>query len=202
MISCEPIELSAPTITLVRFAPMPQPFTLIPHPALPATALDGIAGQIERTPSALMLRFSLMGNLTRIRIPPRRPPGFADNLWRHTCCEAFLRREGHAPYHEFNFAPSGEWATYAFARTRERLPLDPTTTAALDPHVTVCHSEHQLDLDAIIRLDRLALDDGKVSLGLAAVVEDISGNLSYWALRHPLDKPDFHHPDAFALTLE
>lgn len=187
---------------MVRFTPMPQPFTLIPHPALPTTALDGIAGYIERTPSALMLRFSLMGNVNRVRVPPRRPPGFADNLWRHTCCEAFLRREGQAAYHEFNFAPSGEWATYAFARTRERLPLDPPTTAALDPHVTVCRGENQLELDAVIQLDRLSLASGKIMLGLAAVVEDIGGNLSYWALRHPLDKPDFHHPDAFALTLE
>lgn len=181
---------------------MPQPFRLIPHPAMPTTALEGITGHVERTPSALMLRFSLMGNLSYIRIPPRRAPGFADNLWRHTCCEAFLRREDEPAYREFNFAPSGEWATYAFARTRERLPLDPTTTAALDPHVTVCHGENRLDLDAVIRLDRLALDAGNVTLGLAAVVEDTSGNLSYWALRHPLDKPDFHHPDTFLLTLD
>ena len=187
---------------MVRFAPMLQPFTLIPHPALPATALDGIAGHIELAPSALMLRFTLMGNLNHIRIPPRRPPGFADNLWRHTCCEAFLRREGQASYHEFNLAPSGEWAAYAFARTRERLSLDPTITAALDPHITVCRGENQLDLDAIIRLDRLPLGDRKVTLALAAVVEDISGNLSYWALRHPLDKPDFHHPDAFVIALD
>jgi len=39
-------------------------------------------------------------------------------------------------------------------------------------------------------------------LALAAVVEDERGMLSYWALRHPAGKPDFHHPDAFALELE
>lgn len=181
---------------------MPQPFTLIPHPALPTAALNGIAGHIERTPSTLVLRFLLMGDLNRICIPPRQLRGFADNLWRHTCCEAFLRREGQTAYHEFNFSPSGEWAAYAFARTRERIPSDPVRTAELDPHVTVCRGERQLELDAVIRLDRLSLDSGKVMLGLAAVVEDTSGSLSYWALRHPLDTPDFHHPDAFVLTLD
>ena len=39
-------------------------------------------------------------------------------------------------------------------------------------------------------------------LGLSAVVEDVDGILSYWALRHPSGKPDFHHTDAFALQLD
>jgi hypothetical protein len=33
-------------------------------------------------------------------------------------------------------------------------------------------------------------------------MEDAGGVLSYWALDHPAGKPDFHHPDAFALQLE
>ncbi|MBI3061386.1 MAG: hypothetical protein HYY83_05345 [Deltaproteobacteria bacterium] len=28
------------------------------------------------------------------------------------------------------------------------------------------------------------------------------GTISYWALKHPPGKPDFHHPDAFALEIE
>jgi hypothetical protein len=39
-------------------------------------------------------------------------------------------------------------------------------------------------------------------LGLSAVIESCNGSLSYWALRHPAGKPDFHHADAFALGLE
>jgi len=35
--------------------------------------------------------------------------------------------------------------------------------------------------------------------GLSAVIEDISGGTSYWALAHPPGKPDFHHADGFAL---
>jgi hypothetical protein len=38
-------------------------------------------------------------------------------------------------------------------------------------------------------------------LGLSAVIEDIDGRLSYWALKHPPGKPDFHHPDSFALDV-
>jgi hypothetical protein len=38
-------------------------------------------------------------------------------------------------------------------------------------------------------------------LGLAAVIEDKTGIFSYWALRHPSAKPDFHHPDSLVLEL-
>ena len=38
-------------------------------------------------------------------------------------------------------------------------------------------------------------------LGLSAVIEDDSGKLSYWALKHPSGKPDFHHPDTFVLEI-
>jgi hypothetical protein len=33
------------------------------------------------------------------------------------------------------------------------------------------------------------------------VVEDYRGRLTYWALEHPPGKPDFHHPDSFAIEL-
>jgi hypothetical protein len=38
-------------------------------------------------------------------------------------------------------------------------------------------------------------------INLCAVIEEIDGTKSYWALAHPPGKPDFHHPDCFALTL-
>ena len=41
--------------------------------------------------------------------------------------------------------------------------------------------------------------DGR--LGLSVVIETLDGAISYWALAHPSEKPDFHHPDSFILTL-
>jgi hypothetical protein len=38
-------------------------------------------------------------------------------------------------------------------------------------------------------------------LGLSAIIEEASGRRSYWALAHPPGKPDFHHPDSFALRV-
>jgi len=37
--------------------------------------------------------------------------------------------------------------------------------------------------------------------GCRRLIEETNGAKSYWALAHAPGKPDFHHPDAFALDL-
>lgn len=44
-------------------------------------------------------------------------------------------------------------------------------------------------------------EDGQWLVGLSAVIEEAEGTRSYWALAHPADKPDFHHPDSFACDI-
>ena len=103
---------------------------------------------------------------------------------------------GHGPgYCEFNFSPSGEWAVYAFRGYRDGGESD----IELSPGGVVRRTMNRLELDAGICQD--FLPPGRpLRLGLSAVVEDADGELSYWALRHPPGKPDFHHTDAFALN--
>ncbi|HEY8555657.1 MAG TPA: hypothetical protein VIL43_14110, partial [Burkholderiales bacterium] len=105
----------------------------------------------------------------------------------------------------FNLAPSGEWAVYAFARYRERASLPEGVSAQmLEPHIGTRRQPERLELDALIPLDRLApeLATARLALGLSAVVEAQDGARSYWALRHATAKPDFHHADGFAVTLD
>jgi hypothetical protein len=149
----------------------------------------------------LAFTFSIDGDLARIRVPPPRPPCVAHQLWEHTCVEAFVAVDGAPGYHELNFAPSGEWAGYAFGAYREIAGLaDP----GLAPGISVRTAPDRLDLDAHIALVRLSpkYPRAPLHLGLSAVIETSDGTLSYWALRHPVGKPDFHHTDAFALRLE
>ncbi len=171
------------------------------HPATPAQSVRGVEAQVGwGNGGALMLTFSLEGDLARLRIPAPQPSRRADDLWQHTCFEAFIRHEGEAAYCEFNFAPSGEWAAYAFRRYRDGTPF----AQDLDPRTAVRSTEGRLELDAIIRLDCLppVHPRARLQLALSAVVEDDQGVLSYWALTHPSGRPNFHHPDAFALELE
>jgi hypothetical protein len=47
----------------------------------------------------------------------------------------------------------------------------------------------------------VSLPQNAARIGLSAVIEEQDGTISYWALRHAAGKPDFHHPDGFAMEL-
>jgi hypothetical protein len=180
---------------------LPQTLALTCHPQTLSEAVRKIDVTLwKSTRGGLGLTYALEGELARLRIPPQGPPRRGDKLWQHACFEVFVGMPGSKEYREFNFAPSGEWAAYAFRRYRVGAPLAQT----VDPHILVRASEQRLELDAIVPLVSLpaAKPHERLLFGLSAVIEDASGLLSYWALRHPPGRPDFHHPDAFALELE
>lgn len=100
-------------------------------------------------------------------------------------------------YFEFNFSLSGEWSAYSFIRYRERARAQATWLPAIRTDV----SENRAQLAARLPLEgAFAVDE--LEVGLSAVLERKDGDLTYWALRHPPGKPDFHHDDAFALKLD
>ncbi len=172
---------------------------LICHPETRSNSVHAVRARVARTADGILaVHYSLEGDLNRLRVPRPRAPRIAERLWQHTCCEIFVASEGSPGYHEFNLGPSGEWAAYAFTRYRDGGILD---DEQLNPGVTVRSTAGRLELDARVRLGHLSpmYLSASLSLALSAVVEDDSGELSYWALRHPPGKPDFHHPDAFAL---
>jgi hypothetical protein len=150
--------------------------------------------------NALVLTYRLVGDLARVRLPGGDAHQSARPLWQHTCCEIFIKRPSLESYHEFNFATSGAWTAYAFEHYRAGAPL---IDDALDPGIRVQCSRDTVELEASIHLDRLSPSHAcsRLALALAAVIEGRDGGLSYWALTHPPGKPDFHHPDAFALEL-
>jgi hypothetical protein len=167
---------------------------LVRHPATSCAALRGIEAVVTCTAGTdLQVSFSLVGDIDRLRIPSARTPRVAERLWQHTCCEVFIARPGTQRYREFNLSPSGEWAAYEFARYREGEPL-----AVASPGIVVREEPGRLELRASLCVER----GEKLLLGLSAVVEELDGNLSYWALRHAPGKPDFHHADTFALELD
>ncbi len=170
---------------------------LSPHPATACPDLDGIEVSISAGADLLILTYTLSGDLAGLIVPPPSSPQRRDGLWQHTCFEAFVMAGNGPGYREYNFSPSGEWATYAFSGYRDRIDLD----SVAEP-VIHCHTADNA-VQIKVHLARCALPDGmRYRLGLSAVLEHADGRLSYWALRHPPGKPDFHHTDGFALTLE
>jgi hypothetical protein len=165
---------------------------LLPHPSTPNGPAQAVRVEVERRSAALSFTYALGGDVDRIRIPAAGPSERADDLWRHTCFEAFLKVPGEEGYLELNFAPSGDWAAYRFDSYRAgRTELD-----IPPPSIGGYHGG-----DLLVSLVSLEGLPSKCSwrIGLSAVVEDEEGRLSYWALAHPPGDPDFHHPDCFAL---
>ena len=174
---------------------------LLCHPHSPSRVARAVAADAARTSDGkLSLRYALHGDVGRMNVPPPAPPRIGWKLWRRTCCEVFVRAGGEG-YHEFNFSPSGEWAAYAFTGYREGTSL---VDEALNPQIAVESREGRLDLYALLDLGRLApaYARGRLRLGLAVIIEEDNGGMSYWALKHAPGKPDFHHRDAFALELD
>ena len=163
---------------------------LIIHPATPTDVVRRLEVYVQRAADeTLKIRYTAHGRISDLKVPPplageRR----RDELWRHTCFEAFIGAAGTA-YHEFNFAPSGAWAAYAFSGYREGMQ---SLAAAGTPAIEVQRTAAALVLEATLRPSLVP-----ARLALAAVLEENDGRLSYWALAHPADRPDFHHPDSF-----
>ena len=184
---------------------MPSPVvhdaTLVCHPGSRAGPVRGIGIHVRREDNRLALTYLIEGDLAQVRVPPPRSPRIADGLWQKTCCECFITLAGQPGYHEFNFAPSSEWAVYKFAKYREGEAL---LDEALNPRIAARRAAETLELDSFIVLNRLsaAHPRARLALALSAVIEDEEGTLSYWALKHPVGQPDFHHPDSFVLNLE
>lgn len=151
-------------------------------------------------PRSLFLTYLLKGDNARIRVPPQRTRRRADRLWEHSCFEAFVGEVGKPEYYEFNFSPSREWAALGFRDYRDGGPIDDD---GLEPKIAVRREAETLEIDALICMDRLLkISQGaSLRLGLSAVIEDTDGQLSYWALKHPPGKPDFHHPNSFILEM-
>ncbi|MGE0823436.1 MAG: DOMON-like domain-containing protein [Candidatus Binatia bacterium] len=178
--------------------PLSYTAVLVCHPDTRIQAVGGITVQVRwLSRGALTLTYSLTGDCLRLRIPPSQPAARVDGLWQHTCFEVFLAVLGSQAYQEWNFSPSGEWATYNFRGYRDRLP---EVEEASVPEIRVHQIGQRFELDTYVRLSQ-QLSTQPLRLALSAVIEDDAGMLSYWALKHPSGKPDFHHPEAFALEI-
>lgn len=177
---------------------------LLCHTLTPAPMVRIVkAGLYHDADGNLLLSYHVSGDMARLRIPPPESGVQRDGLWEHMCFEAFIGIAGASAYREFNFSPSGQWATYAFSSYRE---LEKMNRPLLAPQITTHLTAGQLNLDVLIPQKALpsAVRPEKFQIGLSAVIESndtVDGNRSYWALRHPTTHPDFHHRDSFTLEI-
>jgi hypothetical protein len=170
------------------------------HPDSSCLVVTHIEVEVAR-PQARSLEFAyaVIGRISDLAMPPAAAAARTEELWRHTCFEAFVASSSGVAYYELNFAPSTQWAAYWFSGYRTGMRVATEINA---PQITVESSPDHYILRASLELDQILLSRGAIwRLGISAVIEEISGHQSYWALAHPPGKADFHHSDCFALEL-
>jgi|SRR5579871_3186245 len=164
-------------------------------------AASRIEAEITReSASRLILDYRLSGRIADLAIPPLARPQRTDDLWRHTCFEAFIKSTDSLGYCEFNLSPSRAWAAYRFSGYR----IGMAPALEIDEVIIETRlASDQLALRAVLDLagfkDLVPAPLWRV--GISAVIEETNGAKSYWALNHPAGKPDFHHLDGFVLDL-
>ncbi len=180
--------------------------TLVPHRESRCPAVRRVLVQAHRVHGGrLFLSYEILGEPEgpalpdALTIPECGPVQAAPALWQHTCCEAFVAPDDGVAYWEYHFAPSRAWDVHAFQAYRKGARLDPAEPA---PGIDVHRRDDRLTVNAIVDLAQFdpRLATAPLRMGLAVVLEDRQGELSYWALTHPAKRPDFHRAASFTLA--
>ena len=172
-----------------------QTHQLVAHPANPPARVSGIEARVIGFDADwLRVRWRIEGAQGLV-IPSFAGRGRADELWKTTCFELFLKPDGGEAYVELNLSPSERWAAYDFTDYREGMSERP---ASREPDCTIRRGSSFAIFDAAIPCDVLPALPSAASI--TAVIEEEGGVKSFWALAHPASKPDFH--DAACFTAE
>lgn len=177
---------------------MDNQFSLIPY-RTPATGIKGVSGIVRRQNGILIITYRLAGNIESVTLPlPQAPPARRDGLWKGSCFECFVQAVGHDDYHEINLAPNGDWNVYHFTKYRAGMVEE----SAIDRIESTCLVEREgATIRCSVPLDNCYPVTSCMQVGISCVLLHRSGTPSYWALKHPGLKPDFHDSRSFCIRL-
>ena len=175
-------------------------FELQPHPTSRLEPPFTLWASAERSAAfgetaTLNLWFGVSAPIGRFVVPPpAAEPARRDNLWQSTCFECFLKEEGEEAYQEWNFSPSGDWAAYDFSAEREGMAPSEVNGP---PYIRTEDNFTWWGVGATLAIPA----EARLRISLSAVIEEQGGRRSFFALHHPSEQPDFHHPDCFVARL-
>lgn len=162
-------------------------------PFAPVSENIQLSAVLSRDGDRLRITYKVMGDVQKVRIADaRKIPGRKEGLWKTTCFELFVSPKGSSKYWEFNFSPSGDWNSYAFDGYRAGMrPESRISSAQIRREATTDGLFIYVDVD-LSQIPELA---GELESSIAAVID--TGQISYWAVKHAGDKPDFHLRESF-----
>ncbi len=192
-----------------------KPFQPPKSPLNFQTAIHLTASQAS---SSLKICYSLKGAVESLLLPPMQTKpvahgplqGRAHELWKNTCFEWFIGLKNSPQYWEFNLSQQGYWNFYELQSYRSELRESDLCTPTKFKCSTAMEdksnsTDSSLDVEVDINLNNLLqkypslIEEG--ILAITGVIRWNDGNVSYYSLQHPKDKPDFHHRDGFQIEL-
>ena len=177
----------------------PIQFELKPFAPTPQTSALAVCGSVDRVENTLSITYFLLGELDKVMIPQLETGGErCDFLWEKTCFEFFLRsaRPDSSRYWEFNLSPAGDWNVFSLTGYRQGLREE--NAIATLPFKTEL-SSNKLSLSLSVDIAAL-VGSQDILLGVSAVLI-LEKTESFWAIAHPTQQADFHHPKSFILRL-
>lgn len=181
-----------------------KPFSLSPtvsaSPDMADTSVFTVDASLVPDVAGFLLehRISGPGMATLALPPPAVKPARRDELWKHTCVEAFFAVADSRRYYEFNGSPSGDWALYQFEDYRQGMQSPPVKTA---PRLLI--REKQRDTLRLVWHVPFFCGEVLERAGITTILRTAPdpGQFSYWALTHAGSRPDFHLRESFSLAL-
>jgi len=171
-----------------------QPFT--PVQDLPDL---GMTVHLSRRSNTAALSYTIRGPMEEIVVPaPVETPLRMGRLWEETCLEFFLASKDSPQYWEINLSPSGQWNIYRFSAYREGMQEE-AAFASLPFRVE--RGKDSFSLDVELHLDRIISPNTPLHVGISAAIKLRRNQMTYWALSHPGQKPDFHRRESFIAEL-
>lgn len=172
---------------------------LIPFTNTAETDLFQVEAEIylEGTDTGL-LEFRITGPLDQLIFPdPTLVESRRDELWKGTCLEAFFAVETipESSYLEINCAPNGDWNMYEFSGYRQGMKTSENSKLRL-----IHRESTSTEVLFRLRIESPLLGQMKWA-SLTTILQLQDGSFTYWALKHPGAKPDFHNKDAFIAPL-
>ncbi len=175
-------------------------FSLIPFDQKTAPA-SSISVELNHQEHSLFVSYKLTGDIKAIDLETGTPEHQRKiKLWEKTCFELFLKHEEQEDYLEFNFSPVFEWNAFYFpikgAPLKEYEAIQKVKIDILRS-MDVFHLIAEIDNDLLPKHFQKNGSIGKMQAGITTVLKEKNQKMSYWALDHKDQKPNFHHFDSF-----
>ena len=171
-------------------------FTLTPF-HWPEDSRPTLTGRLAIANGTLRIEYEISGLDHPAILPAPSPkPTRRLQLWQHTCFELLWGPLDHPNYWELNASPAGHWNILALADYRRGMTEEPRIAARI---IAQCRPQG-LSLSCTVPIAALEYP-GPYRLAPAAIIRLAGGERTFWAIHHPGEAPDFHHPLSFTLTI-